>query len=92
MEQPKFIWVARNMKVGNVTQGPNGETTVEVRPNINIVHEYRRKNRMTMHLVERDEKYIIPSERELEHIYRLHLEHEDVMTPLMEYCVQLQKA
>jgi hypothetical protein len=91
MEQHKFIWLAKNMKVENVTQGTNGETTIELRPNINIVHDYRRKNQMTIRLLEREEKYIIPSEKELERIYRLHLEHKDIMVPLMEYCAQLEK-
>lgn len=85
MEQIKFIYMANSMQVESVNQDEVGNTVVVVRDGVNITHNYK-KNRMKLTFNEDNVSYVIPSGKELEAIYRMHLENKELMYILRDYC------
>lgn len=88
MDQVKFMMMANNMQPeGSVTQDENGHVIVELRNNqIVITHNYKKHNEMKISFHDNNDTYIIPSQKELEEIYRLHLANKDVVSILHDYC------
>lgn len=87
MDQIKFIVMANNVyPEGEVKQDPNGITIVNLRPQIQITHNYKRKNEMKIIFNDTNDEYLISSKNELEEIYGLHLANKDVIQILHEYC------
>ena len=86
MEQQEFIWMAKNLKVVDVIQDEIGNTIIQLRPQVQLVHNYKKSNLMTVKFVEDQMMFIVPSRKELEEIYRLHLENENLIQLLREYC------
>lgn len=86
MKQHEFIWAARNMKVGEARQDDSGKTCITLRPSILLIHDYKKKDRMTIEFHDDQSTYIIHDRKELEAIYRLHLENEHLSEVLHRYC------
>lgn len=86
MKQHEFIWAARNMKVGEARQTDNGKTCITLRAGILLIHDYKKKDRMTIEFHDDQSIYIIHDRKELETIYRLHLENEHLSEVLRRYC------
>lgn len=87
MDQIKFIVMANNIyPEGEVKQDPNGITIVNLRPQIQITHNYKKKNEMKIIFNDTNDEYLISSKNELEEIYGLHLANKDVIQILHEYC------
>lgn len=86
MQQHEFIFMAKNLKVTNVTQDDSGNTIVNLRPKISIVHNYKKNNSMKISFAETNDTFVIPSKNDLEEIYRLHLTNENLEHILIEYC------
>lgn len=86
MQQHEFIWMAKNLKVNNVTQNENGTTTINLRPQIQITHNYKKKNQMLIIFTEDQVRYLISTKVELQEIYRLHLSNVDLENVLRHYC------
>lgn len=86
MQQHEFIWMAKNLKVDNVTQDESGNTIVKLRPHIVFMHNYKKKNQMMIMFSEDKATYIIPSKVEMEEIYEMHLTNPDVEQLLRKYC------
>jgi hypothetical protein len=87
MKQPEFLFIAHNLKVSGVVQS-DPETIVNLRPGIIIKHNYRKKDLMTITFTDGNNSYIIPSRKELEEIYRLHLGNADLLQLLQEWCIK----
>jgi len=87
MQQPDFIYLARGV-AGEVTQDEIGNTIVQLRPQIQLKHNYKKKNLMTILFTEDQSMFCIPTRKDLESIYRLHLENKDLTQILRAYCEQ----
>ena len=93
MQQHEFIWLGNNMKVGRVGQDTVGNTIVDLRPQIQITHNYKKKNLMLITFSDDGLTFIIPSKSQLEDIYRMHLSNVHLGEILRKYCEDnLQKA
>lgn len=86
MKQHEFIWAARNMNVGEARQNDSGQTYITLRPGIMLTHDYKKKDQMTIEFDGDRAVYIIRDRKELEWIYRLHLENHDLIEILRRYC------
>lgn len=87
MTQPEFIWLSSNIlpKIG-VEQKPSGETIVGLRPQINIIHDFKKGNRLTIVFLDDGATFLIPSKEELEEIYAMHLANTNLVQVLRKYC------
>ena len=78
--------MANNVKVEKVFQDEIGNAIVQLRPQIQLVHNYKKKNLMTIRFIEDQTIFMIPSRKELEEIYRMHMENSDLTVILRDYC------
>ncbi len=87
MTQPEFMFMANNMKVKQIRQG-DPFTSVEIRNGIWLNHNYRRRepHHMSIELREARVMYAVPGRKEVEAIYRLHLENEHLNQVLFDWC------
>lgn len=86
MKQHEFIWAARNMQAKETRQDDSGNTFITLRNDIHLVHNYKKKDRMTIEFQDDKSVYIIPTDKELKEIYRLHLENVNLNDILHQYC------
>jgi hypothetical protein len=86
MNQPEFIWMAKNLKVTDVKQDETGNTIINLRPQIQLTHSYKKKNQMQIIFTEDQARYLISTKVELQEIYRLHLSNVDLENVLRHYC------
>lgn len=87
MDQIKFIIMANNIHPeGEIEQTPDGIVIVNLRSQIQITHNYKRKNEMRIIFNDSKIQYIISNKSELEEIYRMHLANTDVVQMLHDYC------
>lgn len=92
MQQHEFIYITQTIRMMNIHQDPTGKTIVQLRPQIQIIHNSKKKNQMQIIFTEDQARFLIPSKKELEEIYRLHLENVNLSQILREYCEKnLQK-
>lgn len=88
MKQHEFIWMTNNVHASNVVQDDSGNTAVTLRKNILLVHNYKKKDQMSIILVDTNSQFLIPSKKELESIFRLHLENKDLNEIIVKYCTE----
>jgi hypothetical protein len=86
MKQQDFIWLAKSLNIDNVSQDEIGNTIVQLKPNIQIIHKYKKNDRMEIYFQEDRKYYHIPSETELKQIYILYTENENLTEVLRIYC------
>lgn len=86
MQQHKFIWLANNLKFGNVTQDQSGNTTVELRSQIQLIHSYKKKNQIAIVFTEDQARFLIPSEDQLKDIVHIHTNNGSEHA-IREYCI-----
>jgi hypothetical protein len=86
MNQIKFIWLSKNIPGVSVSQDPDGVTIVNLRPLIDITHDSNKRDKIEIIFKDDNTKYTIPNKKSLEEIYRMHLENEEVMLLLHQYC------
>lgn len=90
--QIKFIEMANNMKpAGGINQTDDGNTVVQLRDNIQIIHNYKRRNEISILFQDTNERYIIPDQKELEFIYRTHLGEQDILQKLHQHAEETYK-
>ena len=85
MKQHEFMYTAKSLTL-DVQQDEVGNTIATLRPYIHLMHSYKKNDLMQIIFLEDQARYIIPSNDELEEIYRLHLELTDLTQVLREYC------
>lgn len=88
MKQHEFIWMANNVRAGKAVQDASGNTAITIRPNIMVVHNYKKRDQMTLVFVEDNSQYLIPTKKELEEIFRIHLENQNINEILLRYCTE----
>jgi len=86
MNQMKFVWLSNNIPGVKVEMGPDGITTVHLRPLIDITHNSKMRDLMLIEFKDNKRKYIIPDQKTLEEIYRMHMENTEVMYIMNHYC------
>ena len=87
MDQVKFMLTANNIHPeGDIIQQPDGIVVVNMRPTIQITHNYKKKNQMQIIFVDTNDTYIIPDQQTLEEIYQMHLSNTNVVEILLKYC------
>ena len=87
MTQIKFLWLSKNIPgISGVEQGPDGITTVKVRPLIDITHDSNKRDKVEILFKDDNTKYVIPDQKTLEEIYRMHIKNDEVMLLLHQYC------
>jgi len=87
MNQAKFIWVSNNISGKlKVEMDPNGITTVKLRPLIDIIHNSNKGNKVEILFKDDNTRFIIPNQKVLEEIYRMHKNNTEVMLLLHQYC------
>lgn len=95
MNQIKFISMTNQIQPqGNVEQTTDGIVVVNVRinPNIQITHNYKKKDEILIIFNDINEKFKLASDNQLEEIYKLHLGNINLTEPLHRYCEEnLQK-
>ena len=91
MQQHEFIWMGGKLNLPMLQNG-DGVTTIDLRPQIKLVHEYKKKDQTLVVFMEDDSKFIISSKDELNDIIHMHLTNEHLEQQLLEYCkANLQK-
>ena len=91
MQQHEFIWMGAKLGAP-VAQSENGVSTITLRPQINLVHDYKKKDQTLVVFTEDDSKFIISDKDELNHIIGMHLTNDYIEQTLREYCnANLQK-
>lgn len=85
MDQMKFIFMSKKVEPESVTDDGNGKVIVNLRKGVELTHDYKKGNRMEIHF-EGDRWYEIPSENELEILYRMHLANTNFIQPAIKYC------
>lgn len=87
MTQPEFIWMSSNIlpEIG-IEQRPDGNTVVGLRPQINIIHNFKRKDQITVVFLDDHATFVVPSKSALEDIYRMHLANTNLVQVLRKYC------
>lgn len=87
LDQPKFIWTMNNVHAsGKVQQNGTSEVKVDLRPQVQISHDYRKNNRTTITFKDDGVTFIIPDHTDLEEICRIHLMNKDAVQILREHC------
>lgn len=87
MDQTKFLYMSKNVNpVGKITDDGKGTIIVELRPHVQVTHTYKKSNKMEIIFIEDQSHYEIPSEKELEAIYRIHLSNTNFIQPARKYC------
>ena len=86
MNQIKFVWVSNNIPGTKVEMGPDGITTVHLRPLIDITHDSKKRDRVEIIFKDDNSKYLISNQKTLEEIYRMHMSNTEVMLLLHQYC------
>lgn len=87
MNQIKFLWISNNIpnKLG-VEQTEDGIVIVKLRPKIDITHNYKKRDRMEIIFKDDNKRYLIHDHKILKEIYTLHMQNEEVMLLLHQYC------
>lgn len=85
MEQHDFIWMGKKLMVP-VTQDETGNTIITLRPQIQLTHNYKKKNLTQVVFTEDQSRYTIGSKLELELIIGLHLSNDNLDQKLREFC------
>lgn len=86
MNQIKFVWLSNNVPGTKVEMGPNGITTVSLRPLIDITHDSTKRDRVEIIFKDDNSKYLISNQKTLEEIYSMHMSNTEVMLLLHQYC------
>ena len=86
MTQPKFMWATIAIKPkGGVKQLANGMTVCDLKDNIQITHNSRKKNRMILIFKEDQKHYLISSDNKLNEILQMYTNLTDLDQKLREY-------
>jgi hypothetical protein len=85
MQQHEFIWVARSQKINDVKQDETGNTIVNLRPQVQIIHNYKKKNHMQIVFTEDQFRFLILSTGTLKEIYNINAT-ADSQSVLRKYC------
>lgn len=87
MNQAKFIQTSKQVKpVGGVTDDGNGVVIVNLRPQVQITHSYKKNDQMQIIFIEDQTHFEIPSQKELEELYKIHLGCTNFIQPARKYC------
>lgn len=86
MEQMKFIFMSNKMNPISVSDDGNGKIIVELRKGVQVIHNYKKNNRMEIVFTDSQDHYEIPSQNELESLYQIHLGNTNFIAPATEYC------
>ena len=81
--QEDFIW--RLLNVNKITQTPDGIVIAELSKNIQIIHDYKKNNRMEVHLLDDKSQYIIDDKNSLDEILKIHLLYPNASYLIKEY-------
>jgi hypothetical protein len=79
--------MAKNMQVKNIQQG-DPEVIVTLKEGIDIKHNYKKKDQITIELKESGETYLLSTKKDLEEIYRIHLSNTNSTQVLYEWCMK----
>ena len=85
MKQHEFIYLSRNM-TNQVRQDLIGNVIVDLNQMVEITHNYKKKDLMTLTMKEDQSKYTIPSRSDLEEIYKIQVSEENPIQLIREYC------
>lgn len=92
MEQHEFIWMGKKLGVP-VSQDETGNTIINLRPQIQLTHNYKKKNQTQIVFTEDQARYTVSNKSEVESIVGLHLNNVHLEHALRKYCEEnLQKA
>lgn len=87
LNQQKFLWT---MNMSNpedcITISNNGDIIVNLRKEIKITHNYKKSNKIYIIFVYSQDKYEITSNEELGEICKIHMENEDSVNRIYDYC------
>lgn len=89
MDQTKFLFTSKKCEPKGsegIKDNGNGVVIVHLREQVKITHNYKKNNRMEIIFLSDGARYIIPSEKELEAIYRIHLGNTNFTHPARKYC------
>lgn len=87
MDQIKFVWISKNIpNILGVNQDEDGITTVKLRPLIEITHNFKKRNKVEILFKDDNSKYLIPDQKTLEEIYKMHMSNTEVMLLMHQYC------
>lgn len=85
MEQHDFIWMGKKLMVP-VTQDETGNTIIALRPQIQLTHNYKKKNLTQIIFTEDQTRFIISNKSELNAIIELHLKNNHLEQVLRKFC------
>lgn len=92
LSQTKFMMMANRVKPLSVSDDGNGRIIVQLRKDVQVVHNYKKNDYMEIIFTEDQSHYQIGSESQLETIFRIHLSNKDFNYPAHMYCEkQLKK-
>jgi len=85
IQQPDFMYFVSNVNAIEVTQIKDGIVLCKLSPQIEISHDYKKKNLVKIKFTEFNEEFVIPDRKCLEDLSTLHLEGES-STTIHEWC------
>lgn len=89
MTQIKFLWLSNNIPgMIQIRQDEYGIVKAKLSDSVDIVHDSTKRDKMTIVFHDTNDTYLIPDQRNLEEIYRIHLENDSKVFLVLahQYC------
>lgn len=86
VDQPKFMWLANHVHAIGIEQNSTPVVTLHLRPQIDITHNYERKNRVEILFKDDNTRYFVPDNADLERIIEIHMMHKDAVEMIRAWC------
>lgn len=85
LNQAKFIWLANNVKATSLEQDSSPVVTMHLRPQIDITHNYKLRDRVEIVFKDDGKKFFVPDHNMLEEICRYHMLNKDCVQIIRRY-------
>lgn len=86
MDQNKFLWLGHVSKPeGGVTQDESSVVTINLRPQVQITHDYKKQNRVEVILKDDGSRFLVEDHNDLQEIFSLHLMNKDCVQLIRKY-------
>ena len=91
--QLDFIKIANETKnTIATTQNEDGSTTLDLRPDVSIIHRYQAGGKMVIIFKEDQSRYVIPERRILLYLINMHESNENFVQWARQWCKEHLKA
>jgi hypothetical protein len=86
MEQSEFIFLSKRMNAASSRMDEVGNVSVTLRPGILLSHNYKKKNFMMITFTDEQDRFVIGTKDQLQHIYEIHINKKRAIEEIRRYC------